>query len=441
MYLSSYDPSNGELLGELEISSLENTKQVISLAKQTSYSWKQVPVNTRAAIIDRAFKALIPHQEELAKLLCREMGKKYDRGLSEVRGAIFSGSHYASEAARALTSGKNSHIQYRALGVCAVISPWNYPVAMAVNLLVPALVAGNTVVFKPSEETPLVAERLVAILNKELPNGVLNIVHGDGKVGNDLVESADINLVAFTGSLAVGKQIMKTASVNLKRLVMELGGNDPMIVLNDADINNAAYFAVASSFENSGQMCTSTERIYVVKEIADDFIKRVKEVAMQYQIGPWNEPTSQLGPIVSSKQLEKIIKQVEDAVDKGASVLVGGDTYQGRYFQPTVLTGLQQNMQIEQDETFGPVVAIATVDSIDEAILRANDSVYGLGAVVFGQQHAQSVAAQLDAGMIGINKGPGGTGDSPWVGAKQSGYGFHGSPDGHRLFAQVTVVE
>jgi len=441
MHLSSYDPSNGELLGELDISSLENTKQIINLAKQTSYSWKQVPVNTRAAIIDRAFKGLIPYQEELAKLLCREMGKKFDRGLSEVRGAIFSGSHYASEAAKALTPEKNSHIQYRALGVCAVISPWNYPVAMAVNLLVPALVAGNTVVFKPSEETPVVAERLVAILNKELPNGVLNIVHGDGKVGNDLVESKDINLVAFTGSLAVGKQIMKTASVNLKRLVMELGGNDPMIVLSDADINNAAYFAVASSFENSGQMCTSTERIYVAKEIADDFIKRVKEVAMQYQMGPWNEPTSQLSPIVSRKQLDKISKQVEDAVDKGASIIVGGDTYQGRYFQPTVLIGLQQNMQMEQDETFGPVVAIATVDSIDEAIMRANDSVYGLGAVVFGQQHAQSVAAQLDAGMIGINKGPGGTGDSPWVGAKQSGYGFHGSPDGHRLFAQVTVVE
>ena len=234
---------------------------------------------------------------------------------------------------------------------------------------------------------------------------------------------------------------MKAASTNFKRLVMELGGNDPMIVLNDADIDNAAHFAVASSFENSGQMCTSTERIYVLADIADQFIERVKQIASQYKIGPWNDPSTHIGPIINEKQLNNIQAHVDDAVQHGATIQLGGKIAQGRYFQPTVLTGLTKQMQMERDETFGPIVAISTVSTIEEAIARANNSIYGLGAVVFGHAQAKQVASQLEAGMIGINKGPGGSGDSPWVGAKQSGYGFHGNDDGHRLFTQVTVME
>lgn len=441
MLMQSFDPSDGKLLGELAISSRELVEESITLAKATYTSWRAKPIEERAKIVSDAFKSLVPHQEKLVQLLCQEMGKKFDRGLSEVRGSIYSGAHYATEAKNALSSDKSQNIEYRPLGVCAVISPWNYPMAMAVNLFVPALIAGNTVVFKPSEETPLVADLMVNILNKTLPEGVLNIVHGDGRVGSYLVESEDINLVAFTGSLAVGKKIMKTSAGNLKRLIMELGGNDPMIVLDDANIEAAARFAVGSSFENSGQMCTSTERIYVHSRIADKFIQRVKEIAKTYKVGPWNSTDSQLGPIVNQKQLSKIKSQVEDALSKGATLLLGGDTVDNRYFQPTVITDIKEDMQIEQSETFGPVVAISTVDSKEEAIARANNSAYGLGAAVFGEKDAREVASKIEAGMIGINKGPGGSGDSPWVGAKQSGYGYHGSKDGHRLFAQVTVVE
>jgi len=441
MNIKSYDPSNGELLGTLAISSQEQTQQVIEQAKSAYQSWKNTPLQERVKIVDRAYKALIPHQEELADLLCKEMGKKHNRGLSEVRGSIFSGSHYASEAGKALAPQPQNSMQYRPLGVSAVISPWNYPLAMAVNLITPALVAGNTVVFKPSEETPLVADMFVKLMNTVLPEGVLNILHGDGSVGSAIVDNPDIKLVAFTGSLQVGKKIMASASNNLKRLVMELGGNDPMIVLDDANLDAAAQFAVASSFENSGQMCTSTERIYVHSSVAPLFIAKVKNIASRYKVGPWQDETTHLGPIINSKQLNKIDQHVQDALSKGAQLELGGQIKDARYYEPTVITGMTPEMQMESNETFGPVVAIATFESIDDAISRANDSDYGLGAVVFGHSKAKEVANQLEAGMIGINKGPGGSGDSPWVGAKQSGYGFHGNQDGHRLFAQVTVVE
>ena len=442
MKLNSYDPSNNELIGSVTVASKQDVNAAINDAKSAYKQWKLKTLQQRAELIDQAFRSVTPFQQEMGSLLSQEMGKKHDRGLGEVRGAIFAGSHYAKEAVKSLSGEPTKpNIEYRPLGVCAVISPWNYPLAMAVNLIVPALVAGNTVVFKPSEQTPLIADFLVSKLNQVLPEGVLTIVHGDGVVGSLLVESEDINLVAFTGSMAVGKQIMQKASTNLKRLVMELGGNDPMIVLEDAHIESAARFAVASSFENSGQMCTSTERIYVLPEVAEAFIEKVKQIASQYKVGPWHDQNSHLGPLINSKQLEKVQSHVTDALNKGAKLELGGESQGDNYFLPTVLTGLSEDMLMEQEETFGPVVAIAQVDSLEQAITRANDSIYGLGAVVFGRDQAKQVAAQLEAGMIGINKGPGGTGDSPWVGAKQSGYGFHGSKDGYRLFAQVTVVE
>jgi acyl-CoA reductase-like NAD-dependent aldehyde dehydrogenase len=188
-------------------------------------------------------------------------------------------------------------------------------------------------------------------------------------------------------------------------------------------------------------MCTSTERVYVQSKVAPEFIAKVKAIASQYKIGPWHDENTHLGPIINERQLSKIDFHVKDALSKGANLLLGGQILDGRYYEPTVITGMKPDMQMESNETFGPIVAISEFESIEEAISRANNSIYGLGAVVFGQANARAVANQLEAGMIGINKGPGGSGDSPWVGAKQSGYGFHGSQEGHRLFAQVTVVE
>ena len=440
--IQSFNPSNGELLGEVNNASRDEVVQTIRQSKAAQKAWKKLPINERVRTIIRAYQHLDQYADSLSELLAREMGKDIRRATGEATGAIYMGQHYAEEAHRALNTRKlsgSTELQYRPLGVVGVISPWNYPVMMANNLIVPALVAGNSVILKPSEETPLIAEAFFGELQKHLPEGVLTILHGDRETGEALVEG-DIQMIAFTGSKATGQDIMRRAASKVKRLVMELGGKDPMIVMRDANLEQAARFAVAGSFENSGQMCTSIERIYVDDRIAEKFEQRVTEIANMYQIGPWDMPNVNIGPIINATQHGKIVEQLKDAQQKGATFLLGGIEQPDRYIRPTVITGMTPEMKLETEETFGPVVAITRYSNIDDAIERANASEYGLGAVVFGNQGANEVADELDAGMVGINQGQGGSGDAPWVGAKQSGLGYHGSVDGHRQFAQVKVV-
>ena len=440
--LDSIDPSNGETVGSVTITDEAALHEKVKQAAQAQLSWGQRALHERSALVQQAYAALEETEESLSLLISREMGKDTRRAGYEASGTLHGGRYLAAESAKAFTSQRltgNSEIQYRPLGIVGVISPWNYPLAMANNLIVPALIAGNSVILKPSEETPLVADLLVSILNETLPAGVLQIAHGGGEVGEGLVKS-NINMIAFTGSLQTGRNIMANAAPQLKRLVMELGGNDPMIVLDDADVFEAAQFAVASSFENAGQMCTSTERVYVDEKIADQFEQAVVSIASQYKVGSWRDSRVNIGPLVNSKQHAKVVSHIEDALEKGATLLFGEREPLLPFIQPTVISNINPTMKIENEETFGPVVAIDRFVSIDDAINRANDSIYGLGAVVFGKHDAKKVAQRLQAGMIGINQGVGAGGDAPWVGAKQSGFGYHGSTEGHRQFAQVTVI-
>ncbi|MGA7828227.1 MAG: aldehyde dehydrogenase family protein [Geobacteraceae bacterium] len=440
--LASYDPSNGELLGEVQVTAQERIGMMVVQAHAAAKDWQALDVTRRVTLLEKAYAQVGHHINELAVLLSREMGKDICRATGEVNGVVHGGpymAHSAREALRPRDIGHGTRLEYKPLGVVAIISPWNYPLAMANNLIAPALVAGNAVIFKPSEETPLIAQAFVEILNEILPPHLLQIIHGEGEQGQALVES-DVTMIAFTGSQAVGKKIMARASGQLKRLVMELGGNDPMIVMHDADLERAARFAVASSFENAGQMCISTERIYVDERIAERFESRVAELASHYKVGPWDMADVNIGPIINAEQHRKIVKHIRDAEAKGARVVLGGSVQPERYIHPTVICDMTPDMLLEQEETFGPLVAISRYTDIDEAIQRANSSTYGLGAVVFGGKDAEAVADQLEAGMIGVNQGVGGSGDTPWVGAKQSGFGFHGSADGHRQFTQLRVV-
>ena len=441
MNITSFDPSNGDSLGSVPVATKADIDALVDRARKAQKAWSRLGLEERTRIVALAFSGVAPDTESLAMLLSREMGKDIRRSSGEVMGVVQGAPYIAENARSALqaTSSGGAMIDYAPLGVAAVISPWNYPVMMAVNLMVPALVAGNTVVFKPSEETPLVAQKLVEALNRTLPENVLQIMHGRREQGQMLVD-ADVNIIAFTGSMAAGQDIMRRAAGSVKRLVMELGGNDPMIVMNNADIEHAARFAVASSFENAGQMCTSTERVYVDEKVAERFENRVAEIAGQYRVGPWNMPGVNVGPIINETQRGKIIDHIDDAIGKGARVLLGGQSHPDHYVTPTVLADVTPDMKMEKEETFGPVVSIARFDDLDAAIDRANDSDYGLGAVVFGGDGASQVAQRLEAGMIGINGGVGGGGDAPWVGAKQSGFGFHGSAAGHRQFAQLRVI-
>lgn len=439
--LQSYDPSDGKLLGEVVAASQSEIQKRVDTARSAAVGWRNTAINDRVKTINTAYSAAESEMPRLAELLSREMGKDIRRSTSEVHGTIYGGPYIAQAAAEALQSTHigRSTVEYKPFGTVAVISPWNYPLAMASNLIIPALTAGNCVIWKPSEETPLVAQSFFDLICKSFPEGVIQIVHGDGEQGRMLVES-EIDMIAFTGSQAAGKDIMRCAARDLKRLVMELGGNDPMIVLEDADLHAAARFAVGSSFENSGQMCTSTERIYVAKALVHEFEQLVVSYAKQYRVGPWDMEGVHIGPIVNRKQHEKITTHIRDAVLKGGNLLLGEENPKSPYVQPTVISEMTPEMLIEQEETFGPLVCISTFTDVKEAIERANNSSYGLGAVVYGDGQADFVADQLVAGMVGINQGVGGEGDSPWVGAKQSGFGFHGSPDGHKQFAQVRVV-
>jgi succinate-semialdehyde dehydrogenase/glutarate-semialdehyde dehydrogenase len=438
--LTSYNPINGSPLGDVPICEPADITSIVLRAKQAQKSWAALSLDERQKIIVQAYECLTAIEDQLALLISKEMGKDYRRASYEVAGTVQNAAYFTQEIAQALKTesmGPNAEIQYRPLGVVAVISPWNYPLAMANNLLLPALVAGNSVVLKPSEETPLVAELFVKTLNKVLPEGVLQIAQGDAETGKALVNS-EINMVAFTGSLAAGKHIMASAASGLKRLVMELGGNDPLIVMASADIDEAVQFAVASSFENTGQMCTSTERIYVDERIADEFEQKVVALARRYRAGAWDKSNANIGPMVNPKQHKNVLSQLKDAHVKGATFLLGTHHYELPFIPPTVVTNITPDMQLEKDETFGPVVAISRFKQLSEAVERANASAYGLGAVVFGGAGADKIAQQMEAGMVGVNQGAGGIG--PWVGAKQSGFGFHGTAAGHRQFAQVRVI-
>ena len=443
-FLESRNPVNQEVVGKVLITNIDKIRDIINRSKIAQNKWGKLSVDERIQYLVKASEQLIPEIKRLAVLLSKEMGKDLNRSIGEVSGCAHDVSYRARDVKDAIqtqifqSSGMKTQMQYNPLGVCAVISPWNYPLAMAHWLIIPALVAGNSVVFKPSEETPLIAQEYVDLFNKILPKDVLQIIHGDEKQGKALVNE-DVNLIAFTGSKDVGIDIMKNASSGLKRLIMELGGKDPLIVLKDANIDSAARFAVASSFENAGQMCNSTERIFVDKSIAEIFESKVVQYARNYKVGSWDED-SDIGPIINEHQRNIILTQIEDALKKGAKIIFGEEQKREGFILPTVITNINNDMKIFQEETFGPIVSISYFDTNEEAILKANDSDFGLGAVVYGKIGVEEIAEELEAGMVGINQGIGSAGDTPWVGSKQSGFGYHGSPDGHRQFTQVKVI-
>ena len=435
--LASINPANGEVVGKVNITPVTDIDDIIAVGHRAAKKWQQQSLEQRVELFAKAGEVLEQQAPQLGQLISDEMGKILKRGVGEVAHCGRSMAGKAFKASKALqpvvTTKGNMEMttMYSPLGVCAVISPWNFPVMMPQSMIIPALMAGNAVVLKPSEETPLSAQAYVNVLNQFLPEGLLQIIHGDEQQGKALV-NGDVNLIAFTGSRDAGAHIMAAASNKLKRIVLELGGKDPLIVLDDADIEQAARMAVANSNENSGQTCISTERIYVHQAIASQFEQRMAELSQNVVYGP----------MVNERQRNHVLKQIDAAIEQGAQMIAGAGEHPKGCINPTVLTNVTEQMDIMQTETFGPVVAISRFDHIDEAIEKANASIYALGASVYGKDEARAweVATALDAGMVGVNKNCFTIGDMPWVGAKQSGFGFHGSAAGHQQFAQTRVL-
>ena len=387
--LISLNPATGEEVGRLPITPVDQIPAVVATARAAQPAWGQLSLQQRADQMRPFGDALVAAAEEVGTLLTREMGKPLAEGIGEAKHCGSSLGETLDELIEALTpepmddDSVSSTLVFDPLGVCAGITPWNFPLSMPHWTVIPALMAGNSVVLKPSEKTPLVAQAYADLLMPMLPEGVLQVIHGDGTQGKALVK-ADVDLIAFTGSRATGAHILESAGGGLKRVILELGGKDPLIVLDDANLEAAAKFAAMNSFRNAGQVCVSTERIYVQEPVAEKFQQLLCEAATTMQVGDGCVEGTEVGPMIDGGQKQHVEQQVEKAVSDGAEVVYRGEDIGGNFFPLTVLADCQESMDVIREETFGPVACVLKVGDDAEAIERANNTPYGLGAAVFG---------------------------------------------------------
>jgi acyl-CoA reductase-like NAD-dependent aldehyde dehydrogenase len=440
--MKSINPSDLSIVGELPNTTLKEIDNYIAKAKAAQVNWANVSLIERKEILVKAHKEVSSEAERIGKIIHQEMGKPLSHAIGEVSWVGDNIEDLCNEIIEAITPTElndgrvTSTVHHDPLGVIACITPWNFPFAMAYDLLVPSLMTGNTVLFKPSEETFLTGHAYFEILQKHLPQDVLHCIIGDGAEGQYLVQS-DVQLISFVGSKATGQKILGSASEGIKRTILEMGGKDPLIILPSANLDKAAKFAAKNSFTNSGQVCVSTEKILIDKNLTSEFYPKLIEHTEKIKIGP----------MVNKKQRDIVLAQVKDALAKGAEIIYGSEeqvnSIEDNFITPIILKNVNPSMDIYQKETFGPVACVIETESNDQALKFANDTEYGLGAVVFGDienKETKEVARKLNSGMIGINKSCGGSSGTPWVGANQSGLGFIGSIDGHKQFTQIRIV-
>jgi len=438
----SVDPSTGRENGRVRLMNEGEVAVAVKRAREAQTAWSELSFRARARFVLRAREIVLAQVDEIASLVSRETGKPPAEATSmEIVPTLDLMHYFARNTKRILMRqkidigqyglmGRSSYIVYKPLGVVGIISPWNFPWATPLDEVVMALMAGNAVVLKPSELTPLTALKIGEIFREaRLPEGLVEIVTGDGSTGAALVESG-VNKIMFTGSVATGKRVAEAAAKHLTPVVLELGGKDPMIVLEDANLVNAARAAVWGGFCNAGQACASIERLYVHESIAKEFTKLVVNETRKLKLGPPDSDTVDLGAMTNERQLRIVEDHIQDAIDHGAHIETGGhrvENTDGWFHEPTVVTNVDHSMPIMRYETFGPVLPIMTFDSDDEAVRLANDSVYGLTAAVFTSDIARGrrLAEQIDAGTVMVNEVvyTHAIAQTPWGGVKQSGYG------------------
>lgn len=436
----SYAPATGEEIGRVPARTPEEVKAMVARARAAQSAWGALSYRERARHVLRARANLLRDMREVARLVAREAGKPEAEAVSmEVVPVLDLMRHFAGETERLLRPrriplgqyelmGRTSRLVYKPMGVIGIISPWNFPLTIPLGEIVMALMAGNTIVLKPSELTPLVGLRLAELFD-DLPAGVLQVATGDGSTGAALVSSG-VDKIMFTGSVATGKRVAAAAAETLTPVVLELGGKDPMIVLEDADVETAAHAAVWGAFANSGQACASVERCYVHERIAEEFMRRVVSITRGLRQGGDDDAAADVGAMSSERQLETVARHVEDAERRGARVLAGGKRaagHGGLFFEPTVLAGVDHMMPVMREETFGPVLPIVTFADEEEAIRLANDTDFGLTASVWTRdiRRGRLIAERIEAGTVTVNEVlyTHGLAQTPWGGFKQSGWG------------------
>ena len=448
------DPATGETLVDVADASEDDAKAALDAAAAAGPEWAAYPPRERGEILRRAFETIIARADELALLMTLEMGKPLKESKAEVAyGAEFL--RWFSEQAvriegRYATSpngqGRLLTMQ-QPVGPCLLITPWNFPLAMGTRKVGPAIAAGCTMVVKPAQLTPLSMLMLAKVLEEAgLPKGVLNLVtaSSSGETMGPLIADPRLRKLSFTGSTEVGKKLMSQASENLLRLSMELGGNAPFIVFDDADIDSAVQGAVIAKMRNIGEACTAANRFHVAGSVADEFAEKLADKLGSMKVGRGTEDGVEVGPLIDDNQRSKVSELVEDAVGRGAKALVGGHARDGAgyFYDPTVLTDVPDDARLLTEEIFGPVAPVKGFADEDEAIAAANDTEYGLVAYVFTSnlKRALRVCEKLETGMVGLNQGMVSNAAAPFGGIKQSGFGREGGPEGIEEYLETKYV-
>ncbi|MFM0250154.1 NAD-dependent succinate-semialdehyde dehydrogenase [Paraburkholderia sediminicola] len=447
------NPATGEVIAQVAKGGAAETTQAVAAAERAFPAWRSITAKERGARVRRWGELMLENRDSLAELLTREQGKPLAEARGEVGYAASFLEWFAEEAKRSYgdvipSPNPNAKIivTREPVGVVAAITPWNFPLAMITRKAGPALAAGCTMVLKPSEETPLSALALAVLAEMAgIPPGVFNIVSGDAvAIGGVLTESEVVRKLSFTGSTRVGKLLAKQSADTLKKLSLELGGNAPFIVFDDADIDAAVQGAMASKFRNTGQTCVCVNRFYVQDGIYDVFTQALTQAVRKMRIGNALQGEVEQGPLINQAALKKVEAHVADALQKGAKVLTGGKPHAlgGTFYEPTVLIDASKSMLIADEETFGPVAACFRFNTEDEAIAAANDTPFGLSAYFYTRDLARAwrVAEALESGMVGINEGILSTEVAPFGGVKQSGLGREGSKYGLDEYTELKYM-
>ncbi|KAI5082919.1 hypothetical protein GOP47_0002662 [Adiantum capillus-veneris] len=451
--LPVHNPATGEVLVEVPHMGELETKAAIDAASKAFSSWRELPGSERSKLLRKWYDLIIANKEHLGHLMTLEQGKPLKEAFGEVvYGAGFV-EFFAEEAKRiygdiipAPTSDRRLLVLKQPVGVVGAITPWNFPLAMITRKVAAALAAGCTTVIKPSELTPLTALAAAELASQAgIPPGVLNVVMGDApRIGNALMESAEVRKITFTGSTAVGKKLMAAAAGTVKKVSLELGGNAPCIIFDDADVDVAVKGTLNSKFRNTGQTCVSINRIFVQAGIYDKFANAFASAVRSLEVGNGLVNGVSQGPLINEAAVGKVERHLEDAVSKGAKVLLGGKRHSlgGTFYEPTVLTDASTKMLIFREEVFGPVAPLIRFTTEEEVIQMANDTVFGLAAYFFTQNisRAWRVAEALEFGIVGVNEGLISTEVAPFGGVKQSGLGREGSKYGIDEYLEMKYV-
>ena len=447
------NPANGTVIGTIPKMGAAETRRAIEAAHAALPAWRAKLPKERANILRKWFELMIANTDDLGLLMTTEQGKPLAEAKGEIAYAASFIEWFAEEAKRVYgdvipqhQADKRLVVIKQPIGVCGLITPWNFPAAMITRKAAPALACGCTVVIKPATQTPYSAFALAELAERAgVPKGVINIVSGNAKdIGGELTSNTSVRKISFTGSTEVGAMLMKQSSQTIKKISLELGGNAPFLVFDDADLDAAVEGAMISKYRNNGQTCVCANRILVQDSVYEQFAAKLAEKVRALKVGPGTEAGINAGPLIDENALKKVEEHIEDALAKGAKVMVGGKRHKlgGLFFEPTVLTGVNTSMKVTREETFGPVAPLFRFKTEEEAIAMANDTEFGLASYFYARDIGRiwRVAEAIESGMVGVNTGLISNEVAPFGGVKQSGIGREGSKYGIEEYLEVKYL-